>query len=97
MSAPNQELSKLFQQVDAKKSGRRLLSHANTAKLVDSSQASVRRWSLNPETKFPEPVNVHNKLFWFADEVEAWIEARPRVSKKPSIMQGGAKRVAIEA
>jgi predicted DNA-binding transcriptional regulator AlpA len=72
---------------------RRLLNLANTAKLVDSSPATTRRWSQNPATRFPEPVNIHNKLFWFQDGVLAWIESQPRVSKKPTTLQSNQKRI----
>jgi predicted DNA-binding transcriptional regulator AlpA len=72
---------------------RRLLNLAKTADLVGSSPPTVRRWSQNPVTGFPEPVNIHNKLFWFEDEVSAWIESRPRVKEKPPVLQGNAKRI----
>ena len=72
---------------------RRLLNLAKTADKVGSSTATIRRWSQNPITGFPEPVNIHNKLFWFEDEVLAWIESRPRVSEKPPVLQGNAKRI----
>jgi predicted DNA-binding transcriptional regulator AlpA len=75
-------------------SGRRLLNLAKTADKVGSSTASVRRWSQDPATGFAEPVNIHNKLFWFEDEVDAWMESQPRVSKKPSVLQGKDKRIA---
>jgi predicted DNA-binding transcriptional regulator AlpA len=63
---------------------RRLLNLTNTAIATDSHPASVRRWSKNAATGFPEPVNIHNKLFWYADEVEKWIASRPRVEPAPN-------------
>ena len=63
---------------------RRLLNLAKTADKVGSSTATIRRWSQNPVTGFPEPVNIHNKLFWFEDEVLAWIEFAPAGERKAS-------------
>ena len=73
---------------------RRLINKANVALTVDSSEGTVDRWRKDPKIGFPEPVNINNKLFWFWDELLAWIEKRPRVSEKPSVLQH--KRIEAE-
>jgi predicted DNA-binding transcriptional regulator AlpA len=66
---------------------RKLSSKANTADLCNSSPQTIDRWRKDPKIGFPEPVNINNKLFWFLDEVLEWIENRPRVSQKPTVLQ----------
>ena len=66
---------------------RKLASKATTADIFNSSEATIDRWRKDPTSGFPEPININNKLFWFLDEIFAWMETRPRVSEKPSYLQ----------
>jgi predicted DNA-binding transcriptional regulator AlpA len=72
---------------------RKLRNKAHTADLFDSSEATVDRWRENPAVGFPEPVNIHNKLFWYEDELLAWMQSRPRVSQRPTVLQDKRKRI----
>ena len=62
---------------------RKLLSLRNTAEAVDRSPPQVRRWTKIPAMNFPEAVIIGNKLYFFEDEILAWLEAH-RASKQPS-------------
>jgi predicted DNA-binding transcriptional regulator AlpA len=66
---------------------RRIISKATTAATVNSSEATVDRWRKDPAMGFPVPLNINNRCFWYEDEVQAWIEKRPRVSEKPTFLQ----------
>jgi hypothetical protein len=66
---------------------RRLLTLSTTSKAVDSSPWTVRRWSRDPRTGFPQPRVINNRLFWFEDELIAWLETRPLETKAPPIFQ----------
>jgi predicted DNA-binding transcriptional regulator AlpA len=68
---------------------RSLLSLRSTAKRTDQSVQSVRRKVHDPKSGFPEPVNIKNQWFFYADEVDAYIDSRPRISQKPTVKGHG--------
>lgn len=68
-------------------SGRTILNIGIVASKISSSTATVRRWSKRPELGFPEPIVIENRLFWFEDEVDTWLQSRPRLSEQPAAFQ----------
>jgi hypothetical protein len=62
----------------------RLISLAKAAIKIDKSTASLRRWSRKPNLGFPEAVIVNNRIFFWEDELDAWLEGR-RESKSPTV------------
>ncbi|MGO8842688.1 MAG: helix-turn-helix transcriptional regulator [Methyloceanibacter sp.] len=69
------------------RSGRTILNIGTTARKVNSSAWTVRRWSKKPELGFPEPIVIENRLFWFEDEIDEWMQSRPRLSEQPPDFQ----------
>ena len=62
----------------------RLLTRAQLLEIVPLSYPTV--WARMRRGEFPLSVQLDNagsKSFWFADEVAAWIESRPRSDLKP--------------
>ena len=72
------------------KARRRLLNIGSTAYAANSSPATIRRWSKDHKTGFPEPRVINNRLFWFEDEVVEWLELRPRESEHPTVLRRGS-------
>lgn len=38
------------------------------------SDMSLWRWLSNPELGFPRPIYIANRRYFYADEIEAWLE-----------------------
>ena len=57
---------------------RKILSHHDTLAAVGNpDRKTIYNWTR--KGLFPEPVQIGpNKIGWYADEVEAWLESRPR-------------------
>ena len=56
---------------------RRIIDSKAVDRLVPKSR--VQRWRDIKAGKFPAPVEIGaNKLGWFEDEIQAWLESRPR-------------------
>lgn len=66
---------------------RKLLSLRSTAEAVDRSPPQVRRWTKTPEMRFPESIVIGNKLFFWEDEVLAWIESHRASKQRPTRFQ----------
>jgi predicted DNA-binding transcriptional regulator AlpA len=43
-----------------------------------SSRSTVKRLIADPKNEFPRPFFVGGRLAWFMDEIEQWLESRPR-------------------
>jgi hypothetical protein len=74
---------------------RKLLSLRNTAEAVDRSPPQVRRWTKLPDMKFPEAVVLANKLYFFEDEILAWLENHRASKQEPTTFQ--TKRIEASA
>jgi predicted DNA-binding transcriptional regulator AlpA len=46
------------------------------SQLGDISDVSLWRWIRNPTLKFPKPTKISGRLYFRADEIDAWIEAQ---------------------
>ena len=56
---------------------RKILSGKEVGRRTDRSR--VQRWRDVKAGAFPSPVEIGpNRIGWFEDEVEAWLESRPR-------------------
>ena len=52
---------------------------------VKAGKSRVQIWRDIRAGKFPAPVKVgENSVAWYVDEVNAWLEARPRVNYAPA-------------
>ncbi|MDE0357673.1 MAG: helix-turn-helix domain-containing protein [Gammaproteobacteria bacterium] len=71
-----------------------LLSYAEVSRLVGLSTRSIRR--LIDSGSFPQPLDLGGRVRKFrADEVEAWIDSRPRASvPEPVALQKARARAA---
>jgi predicted DNA-binding transcriptional regulator AlpA len=59
-------------------STRKLLNINTVSEMIGVSPATTRRYVDRPELGFPEPRTVMNRLYFFEDEVQAWMSARPK-------------------
>jgi predicted DNA-binding transcriptional regulator AlpA len=62
-----------------------LIPRRDAAKRVGVSLRTLIRYEDDPEMDFPVAVNVSNRRFYNLDEIEAWIESRPRVTEVPTV------------
>jgi predicted DNA-binding transcriptional regulator AlpA len=62
---------------------RKVLSHADTLVAVGNpDRKTVNNWV--KKNLFPEPVQIGpNRIGWYADEVDEWLENRPRGFLRP--------------
>ena len=67
---------------DTPKTGRVVLNGKTVEARTETSR--VQRWRMIREGSFPAPVELSpNKLGWFEDEIDAWLESRPRRTYRP--------------
>ena len=61
--------------------GRRVLrAPAVLAKTGHKNRVSLWRFANDPKSDFPRPIRIGpNAVGWFEDEVDAWLESRPRI------------------
>ena len=75
---------------------RKVLSHAETRAVVgDPDRKTIYNWVRGK--LFPEPVQIGpNKIGWYADEVEEWLESRPRafMPSRPELKEAADRRTA---
>ncbi len=58
---------------------RRIIGIAEVCRATGRSRSSVRRYLNCPAIAFPQPVRLGPRdRGWFEDEINHWIEARPR-------------------
>ena len=72
-------------------STRKLLKINTVSEMIGVSPATTRRYVDRPELGFPEPRTVMNRLYFFEDEVQAWMSARPKQSEYRAIFQKKAE------
>lgn len=59
---------------------RRILGTQEVLRIVPLSRVTL--WRLERKGQFPQRIQVSaNRVGWFADEVEAWLESRHRVGQ----------------
>lgn len=73
---------------------RKILSPAVTRAAVGNpDRKTIYNWTR--KGLFPEPVQIGpNKIGWYEDEVEAWLESRPRgfMPMRPELKEASEKR-----
>jgi len=73
---------------------RKILSPVATRAAVGNpDRKTIYNWTR--KGLFPEPVQIGpNKIGWYADEVEAWLESRPRgfMPMRPELKEVSEKR-----
>jgi predicted DNA-binding transcriptional regulator AlpA len=72
-------------------STRKLLNINTVSEMIGVSPATTRRYVDRPELGFPEPRTVMNRLYFFEDEVQAWMSARPKQGEYRAIFQKKAE------
>ena len=61
---------------------RRLIGIAEVCRLIDRSRSTINRYLRSPTLAFPRPVQLGPRdRGWYAEEIAAWIDARPRCSE----------------
>jgi predicted DNA-binding transcriptional regulator AlpA len=56
-----------------------------TATRVGESVSSIRRKAKDPASGFPTPLNVNNRLFFYSDELDQYVESRPGITERPTV------------
>ena len=60
---------------------RKILRFKRLKERVPYSRTQIWRKSCDPDDDFPAPVQLGaNAVGWYEDEIDAWLETRPRVS-----------------
>jgi predicted DNA-binding transcriptional regulator AlpA len=60
--------------------GRALVAKPTLAKELDTTSRTVDRWASDPAMKFPKPIKMARRVYFFRDEIEAWKLSRVRAS-----------------
>ena len=70
---------------------KRIIGPEETMERTDLSRSTL--WRMEKKGKFPQRVTVsENRVGWYEDEINEWIDSRPRVSRNPEpVAQGDRK------
>ena len=61
---------------------KRIIGPEETMERTDLSRSTL--WRMEKKGKFPQRVTVsENRVGWYEDEINEWIETRPRVGVNP--------------
>jgi hypothetical protein len=59
---------------------RPLVSKPTLARELDATTRSIDRWAADPRMKFPTPLKMNRRIYFFRDEIENWKLSRVRAS-----------------
>lgn len=57
---------------------RQLLRFPQVCAITALSKTTIKRRLRDPTSEFPRPIDNDAGVAWFADEIEIWLESRPR-------------------
>ena len=75
---------------------RKILSPKDTRSAVGNPDRKTI-WNWVQKNLFPEPVQIGpNRIGWYADEIEKWLENRPRgfMPMRPELKEAAGRRAA---
>jgi predicted DNA-binding transcriptional regulator AlpA len=61
---------------------RPLVAKPTLARELDTTTRSIDRWAADPRMKFPTPLKMNRRVYFFRDEIEAWKLSRLRQTRE---------------